>query len=323
MNSTHSAALASAPPGGQWMSHRSTWSVPRLRRLCSSVRRASPASRGGSFSAGALVDGDVELDVVPRTRLTETVTPKTPKSETSVQRRVTPSCAGNARQVTRFTWAPSARSSSTTVGATATPPTTGGGPGRVVVAEGRVVAGGRRVVARGRGLVVLRGAEVVVGAAPVIVVVVGAGAGAGEDVVAMAGVVVLTSGTLSGAAPCSTVEPGEEDGGSVRTASTASQLATARTATTAATGPTRHRRAATRTAGGGSRSSSTRPSGWTTRGTPTRRACLLSAPAPGRRRGTPGPGSTGPGRAPRAPPRRQRHAGLGRSGCPGGPCSAW
>ncbi len=48
MNSAHSAALASAPPGGQWMSHRSTWSVPRLRRLCSSVRCALPASRGGS-----------------------------------------------------------------------------------------------------------------------------------------------------------------------------------------------------------------------------------------------------------------------------------
>ena len=79
-----------------------------------------------------------------------------------------------------------------------------------------------------------------------------------------AGVVVLTGGTVSGTAPCSTVEPGEEDGGWVRAASTASQLATARTATTAATGPTRHRRAATRTAGGGSRSSSTRPSGWTT-----------------------------------------------------------
>jgi hypothetical protein len=43
----HSAALASAPPGGQWMSHRSTWSVPRLRRLSSSVRCALPASRGG------------------------------------------------------------------------------------------------------------------------------------------------------------------------------------------------------------------------------------------------------------------------------------
>ena len=106
---------------------------------------------------------------VPRTRLTETVTPKTPKSETSVQRRVAPSCAGNAGQVARFTWAPSARSSSTTVRATAAPPTTGGGAGRVVVAGGRMVAGGRRVVGRGRGLVVLRGAEVVVGAAVVVV----------------------------------------------------------------------------------------------------------------------------------------------------------
>ena len=59
-----------------------------------------------------------------------------------------------------------------------------------------------------------------------------------------AGVVVLASGTVSGTAPCSSVEPGEEDGGLVRAASTASQLATARTATSAATGPARHRRAA-------------------------------------------------------------------------------
>ena len=92
----------------------------------------------------------------PRTRLTETVTPKTPKSETRVQRRVAPSCAGNSGQVTRFTWAPSARSWSTTVRATAAPPTTGGAGRVVVVLGGRVVVAGGRVVADGRRAFVTR-----------------------------------------------------------------------------------------------------------------------------------------------------------------------
>jgi hypothetical protein len=80
--------------------------------------------------------------------------------------------------------------------------------GRVVVTGARVTAGDRRVVGPGRGRVVLGGAELVVGAAVVVGAGAGPEAGAGEDVVVRAGVVVLPSGTVSGTAPCRTVEPG-------------------------------------------------------------------------------------------------------------------
>ncbi|CPU65954.1 Uncharacterised protein [Mycobacteroides abscessus] len=47
-NRSHTHGDAS-PAGGQWMSHRSTWSVPRSRSDASSVSRSRPAASGGSL----------------------------------------------------------------------------------------------------------------------------------------------------------------------------------------------------------------------------------------------------------------------------------